>query len=654
MNNPPRIYLLDNNAVTDGYAEYLTQSLGVEVEVGYLTDEKILLRGDHVDFDLLIFDRTYRNSMDIAINLTGVCDKDKIIVPVDSFTRTSLEHFAKTGEGEHRENAQKQLDDLARVNAFDYGEVENFAPELSDYIAKRLGLKRQEVVQTAGDPVQRLNQLSQKAKTLVSDLQGLLADAATPNIAKRHEKLSKDLLGFPNDGTDIFQDFYNILKNQIGFYEKMMNNGGFSDILRIRHELSQIKMAYGVALTEAKGSQIKNPLLDLPPDKIDIKEFAAALSPRILNKESGTVIARGEGLANGATVGVVIKDSSLLSKGRHIFVCESLHQAQGVVPRVAGIIAEKGSFADHTAIIASQRGIPVIIAPEFAAKDGEIITMDGASGEIYKGELQIAESMSKAELEQFATKISENSALRVYANADSAFDISCGIQAGAEGIGLVRLENTISKDARDLCTSIQAAKGKPITFRIEKAFAEMQICEIVEAARMAGVVPQILLPQVKSVNDLAKTRRIIEKYTDSEYKLGAMIESPLAAKIADRLAGNADFISFGTNDLTALFYGVRRDSTNIADNTNFVRLSDEVADVVKMAVDKARNAKPDIEIGVCGRHANDPESIAKFRSMGINYVSCTADNIPIAKLASAQAELKQNSGLVRPNINKGL
>jgi pyruvate,orthophosphate dikinase len=172
-------------------------------------------------------------------------------------------------------------------------------------------------------------------------------------------------------------------------------------------------------------------------------------------------------------------------------------------------------------------------------------------------------------------------------------------------------------------------------------------------------IAKIMIPLVGHVNELAATRRLLEAEAqavegaasvDVDYKFGTMIEVPRGALTADEIAREADFFSFGTNDLTQMTFGFSRDDAEggfllkyvedgILPANPFQTLDDAIAGLMKMAVDKGRATKPDLELGICGEHGGDPESIAKCERIGLDYVSCSPFRVPVARLAAAQAAL---------------
>ncbi len=172
-------------------------------------------------------------------------------------------------------------------------------------------------------------------------------------------------------------------------------------------------------------------------------------------------------------------------------------------------------------------------------------------------------------------------------------------------------------------------------------------------------IAKIMIPLVGHVNELTATKRILETEAQAvageagvalDYKFGTMIEVPRGALTADEIAADAAFFSFGTNDLTQMTFGYSRDDAeggfllkyvedHILPANPFQTLDGAVAGLMKIAVDKGRSVRPDLELGICGEHGGDPESIAKCERIGLDYVSCSPFRVPVARLAAAQASL---------------
>jgi pyruvate,orthophosphate dikinase len=183
--------------------------------------------------------------------------------------------------------------------------------------------------------------------------------------------------------------------------------------------------------------------------------------------------------------------------------------------------------------------------------------------------------------------------------------------------------------------------------------------QIAVKERGGNPIAKIMIPLVGHVNELAATRRLLEAEATAveskakvkvDYKFGTMIEVPRGALTADEIAREADFFSFGTNDLTQMTFGYSRDDAEggfllkyvedkILPFNPFQTLDDAVVGLMRIAVEKGRSTKPGIELGICGEHGGDPESIAKCERIGLDYVSCSPFRVPVARLAAAQAAL---------------
>ncbi|MCQ2978785.1 MAG: pyruvate, phosphate dikinase, partial [Clostridia bacterium] len=196
--------------------------------------------------------------------------------------------------------------------------------------------------------------------------------------------------------------------------------------------------------------------------------------------------------------------------------------------------------------------------------------------------------------------------------------------------------------------------------------AEMQARAITEAAinvaRKTGhkIVPEIMIPLVGEVKELKYVKDVVVKVVEDiiakegiemEYHVGTMIEIPRAALLADEIAKEAEFFSFGTNDLTQMTFGFSRDDAGkflteyynkkIYEQDPFAKLDQNgVGKLVKMAAELGRSTRPDIKLGICGEHGGNPASIEFCHKVGLTYVSCSPFRVPIARLAAAQAALK--------------
>ena len=195
--------------------------------------------------------------------------------------------------------------------------------------------------------------------------------------------------------------------------------------------------------------------------------------------------------------------------------------------------------------------------------------------------------------------------------------------------------------------------------------ARMQTRAVMEAAievkeeKGYDIVPEIMIPLVGERKELKYVKDVVvetaelvkkEKNSDIQYHIGTMIEIPRAALLADEIAQEAEFFSFGTNDLTQMTFGFSRDDAGkflgdyykkkIYESDPFAKLDQKgVGQLIQMAVEKGRKTRPDIKLGICGEHGGDPSSVEFCHKVGLTYVSCSPFRVPIARLAAAQAAI---------------
>lgn len=432
-----------------------------------------------------------------------------------------------------------------------------------------------------------------------------------------------------------------------------------------------------------------------------------------------------------------------------------------------GILTGRGGMTSHAAVVARGMGKCCIagcseikISGEekyFIDKngnkyvEGDWISLDGSTGNIYSGKLPTVEPELTGDFATLMSWADDIRRLKVRTNADTPNDATQAIKFGAEGIGLCRTEHMFFESDRififrqmvvaeneeqrrkaldkllpmqrgDFEGIFRAMKGYPVTIRlldpplheflpdqeddlialaenmsitynelksrirrlheinpmmglrgcrlavVFPEIAEMQTRAIIEAAinvhkEGIDIVPEIMVPltceskEFKFVKDIiVKTADEIIKDagTDLKYMVGTMIEIPRAVLTADEIAVEAEFFSFGTNDLTQMAYGLSRDDAgrildeyyqkNIFEFDPTARLDKVgVGKLVKMGTELGRSARPDIKLGVCGEHGGDPSSIEFFDMLGLDYVSCSPYRVPIARLAAAQAVIKNRN-----------
>ena len=439
-----------------------------------------------------------------------------------------------------------------------------------------------------------------------------------------------------------------------------------------------------------------------------------------------------------------------------------------------GVLTSRGGMTSHAAVVARGMGKCCVAGCEAARvnvtkkqlqigkliiKQGEVITINGSTGEVIIGEVPTIEPELSGTFAEFMSWADEVRKLDVRTNADTPNDAKQALKFGAQGIGLCRTEHMFFADDRlpivqemiladsaedrqdaldrllpfqkkDFKGLFDAMKGYPVTIRTldpplheflpEKAaiikemeeldkydenydelmakkkkflvridelkelnpmlghrgcrlgivypeITEMQVRAIMEAAcelakAKKKVIPEIMIPLIGHVNEFKNQKEVVErianevikkyKIKNMEYLVGTMIEIPRAAITADEIAEEAQFFSFGTNDMTQMAMGFSRDDAGkflryyvdngILPKDPFISLDqDGVGKLVQMGTDKGRETNPDLKVGICGEHGGDPDSVEFCHRIGLNYVSCSPFRVPIARLAAAQATIRE-------------
>ena len=506
---------------------------------------------------------------------------------------------------------------------------------------------------------------------------------------------------------------------------------------------------------------------------IEPKSLDSLLHPTFPKEELERVAPIGHGLAAspGAAAGQIVFTADdvveWVDKGHKVILVrletspediEGMHFARG-------ILTVRGGMTSHAAVVARGMGTCCvsgcgdIVIDENAKtftlggktfKEGDWISLDGSTGNIYGERLHTAEAEISGEFGRIMAWADKFRDLQVRTNADTPKDARQAKNFGAEGIGLCRTEHmffdtdriaairemivseTVEQRERalkkiepmqqkDFEEIYEAMMGKPVTIRLLdpplheflptedediKALAkEMKISEdrlrevitslhefnpmmghrgcrldvtfpeiakmqttaIIKAALAVRerrpawkITPEIMVPLVGEAKELAFVKSIIDKTakplieaagSDMTYHVGTMIEIPRAALTADDIAKEAEFFSFGTNDLTQMTFGFSRDDAGkflasyydrkIYESDPFSKLDQVgVGRLVKMACQLGRQTRPDIHLGICGEQGGDPSTVAFCHDIGLTYVSCSPFRVPIARLAAAQAAIK--------------
>ena len=430
-----------------------------------------------------------------------------------------------------------------------------------------------------------------------------------------------------------------------------------------------------------------------------------------------------------------------------------------------GVLTVRGGMTSHAAVVARGMGTCCVSGcgdinineheKYFTLngetfKEGDYISLDGSTGNIYKGDIKTAPASISGDFGRLMSWADSYRTLGVRTNADNPRDTKKAIELGAEGIGLCRTEHMFFEEDRipkirkmilsdtvedrekalnelipfqkgDFKAMYKELKGLPMTVRYldpplheflptleediialakdmnvtvehlkEKCnalhefnpmmghrgcrlavtypeIAKMQTRALMEAAIEVkeedkyNIVPEIMIPLVGDKKELKFVKDIVvevaeqvkkEKNSDIEYHIGTMIEVPRAALTADKIAEEAEFFSFGTNDLTQMTFGFSRDDAGkfldsyyqnkIYEQDPFAKLDQEgVGQLIKMAVEKGKQTRPNIKLGICGEHGGEPSGVEFCYRTGLTYVSCSPYRVPIARLSAAQAKLKE-------------
>ncbi|BDV41707.1 pyruvate, phosphate dikinase [Geotalea uraniireducens] len=539
-------------------------------------------------------------------------------------------------------------------------------------------------------------------------------------------------------------------------------------MLQTRNGKRTAKAAIKIAVDMVNEGLIdeKTAVLRVSPSQLD-----QLLHPSLDPKAKKTIIAKGLPASPGAASGEVVFTADEAEAAARLGLkvvlvrietspedIHGMHAAQG-------ILTARGGMTSHAAVVARGMGKCCVagcgdIKVDYAAnqfvaatgqvvKKGDVITLDGATGEVMLGEVQTVPPQLTGDFGTLMGWVDRYRKLKVRTNADTPHDSKVAREFGAEGIGLCRTEHMFFEADRiaavremiladdvegrkkalakilpmqkgDFLGIFREMKDLPVTIRLldpplheflpqeEKdiealaktmgvtpqtlknkveylhefnpmlghrgcrlglTFPEiydMQVQAIMEAAceltknEGFSIVPEIMIPLVGVVSELARLREnairvcdeVIERYgVKLDYLIGTMIELPRAALTADEIATQAEFFSFGTNDLTQTTFGLSRDDagkflpfyveSGLLEEDPFVSLDQQgVGLLVKMAVEKGRATRPNIKLGICGEHGGDPSSVIFCHSIGLDYVSCSPFRVPIARLAAAHAALE--------------
>ncbi|RMH71644.1 MAG: pyruvate, phosphate dikinase [Gemmatimonadetes bacterium] len=530
-------------------------------------------------------------------------------------------------------------------------------------------------------------------------------------------------------------------------------------------------------------------LMRVEPDQLNqLLQPVFDFDSKRLAETEGHLIAKGLPAGPGAASGKIYfnaedAEEAALKRNEAVILVRLETSPEDIRGMAAakGILTARGGMTSHAALVGRQMGKVCVVGcgalnidytkrqfsvGDVVCKEGDYVSIDGFTGEVFAGQIQTKDSEVIEVLIQKSLKpedapvyhtyekmmqwADEVRKLGVRTNADQPDQCENAIAFGAEGIGLTRTEHMFFEGDRitavremivaedeagrrkalnkllpmqkgDFKGIFKVMTGKPCTIRLldpplheflphneaeikelaatlgvdfehlnaiitslEESnpmlghrgcrlgntypeITEMQVRAIMEAAcevKKEGFDPhpEIMVPLISSKEELAMQRQIAQKVIDEvlaendmevPYLIGTMIEIPRAALTADEVAEVADFFSFGTNDLTQTGFGISRDDSNkfmphylekgLFEHDPFQKLDQKgIGKLVAWATENGRKTRPDLKVGICGEHGGEPSSVEFCHRIGLNYVSCSPFRVPIARLAAAQAALRDN------------
>ena len=492
----------------------------------------------------------------------------------------------------------------------------------------------------------------------------------------------------------------------------------------------------------------------------------------------GSGIAASPGAATGHLVFTAAEAQARAARGEPCILVRRETSPEDVrgMHAAVGVLTERGGMTSHAAVIGRGLGLPCIVgasnlkfvtkkkqliaAGDRVFKAGDLVTIDGSTGQVLAGE---PEMLEVAQDDAFLTLLSwadEARDIGIRANADTPEDALTARKFNAQGIGLCRTEHMFFDPGRltvmremifaetpsgraavlarllpiqrqDFQELFRIMEGMPVCIRLfdpplheflptsksgQRELSEaldipvsdvtrrveeleeynpmlglrgvrlgvtvpeiydMQARAIFEATLEASkdgapVVPEVMIPLVSAKREVELVKARIdavaaavatERGQSFDYRLGVMVETPRAALRADEISPHTAFLSFGTNDLTQMTYGLSRDDAGRF-MSNYVQQEvfpedpfhvldvDGVGELLKLGVQRGRSGNPEVTLSICGEHGGNPESIAFCRSAGFDYVSCSPFRVPVVRLAAAQLAIGEKTGTVAPTYTK--
>ena len=609
----------------------------------------------------------------------------------------------------------------------------------------------------------------------------VVAGIRTPQPLTKAQKTSPDQTSLEEEFPEVYKQLEEIREILEKHYRDMQDieftiENGRLWMLQTRAGKRTARAAVKIAVDMVKEGLITKEEAILRVDPLMINQLLHPMIDEEDRKKAiaeGRLIAKGLPAAPGAVSGKVVFSADeaveLAEKGEKVILVRHETSPEDIhgMHAAKGILTSRGGMTSHAAVVARGMGKTCIVGAESihvdyeneefrvgntVVKKGDIITIDGSTGEVFHGEIKTIPAQISGEFEELMKWADEIRDLQVRVNADTPEDARQGREFGAEGIGLCRTEHMFFKEERipvvremilakteeerkkalekllpmqreDFIAIFEVMNGLPVNIRLldpplheflprtEEEFErtakemglpveeikrraeelhevnpmlglrgsrlgiaypeiyEMQVRAILEAAchcKKNGieVLPEIMLPLIADDRELYELKKLIDNVAakvfletgiEVPYQVGTMVEVPRAALIANQLAHYAEYFSFGTNDLTQMTFGLSRDDSGkfigkyvelgILKGDPFMHIDENgVGQLIKFSIEKGNETRPGIKTGICGEHGGDPRSINFFQKVGVKYISPSPFRVPIARLAAAQAKIRQMKG----------
>lgn len=622
----------------------------------------------------------------------------------------------------------------------------------------------------------------------------VVAGTRTPQPINKIQKADPNTLSLEETMPEIYQELDEIRRKLDRHYRDMQDieftiQKGKLWMLQTRSGKRTGFASFKIAVDMVREGILskEEALMRVEPDQLN-QLLRPIFDPRAKQEalKTGSFLAKGLNAGPGAATGRIVFNApdatEWVKRGERVILVRLETSPEDIRGMHAsqGILTARGGMTSHAALVGRQMGKVCVVgcnALEISyrdrlmrvngrvVKEGDWISIDGTTGEVFAGEIPTEPSevlrvlLDKALAPEHSQVYQDYMALLswadeyrrlgIWTNADQPNQAETAIAFGAEGIGLTRTEHMFFEGDRidavremilaadlegrekalakllpmqkeDFKGIFRVMNGRPVTIRtldpplheflphgrqeLEKLASGMGISVDRMEAKMQGlhesnpmlghrgcrvgivypeitsmqaraimeaacevtqdgipVRPEIMIPLVGHVAELANQRKVVEQAAQEamdrygvtvDYRVGTMIEVPRGTMTADQIAREADFFSFGTNDLTQTVYGISRDDAGkflpayiemrIWEHDPFDRLDQlGVGALMEIGVKKGRATRPDLKIGICGEHGGEPSSVEFCHRIGLDYVSCSPYRVPIARLAAARAAIRE-------------